>query len=86
MKVLIPRDTLHKEIHHRIHTIPVPDGLDAQRVFGLLVELEAMGKLDMEAGIEERLDFLIEHLSTPETVSALRDEKEIVHQFYAGGA
>lgn len=83
MKVLIPRDTLHKEIHHQIRTIPLPTEEDTKRVFDLLVSLEASGKLDMDANIEERLNFLIEHLTTQETLDALRKEREIVRQFYS---
>lgn len=83
MKVLIPRDTLHKEIHHQIRTVPIPTKEDTKQVFDLLVKLEASGELDMDAGIEERLDFLIEHLTTQETLDVLRKEREIVRQFYS---
>lgn len=83
MKVLIPRDTLHKEIHHYIRTVPLPDKEDAKRTFELLAKLEANGELDFDAGILERLDFLIEHMTTPETVAVLEREREIVRQFYS---
>lgn len=82
MKVLIPRDTLHKEIHHQIRTVPLPTKEDTKQMFDLLVRLEASGELDMNAGILERLDFLIEHLTTPETVAVLCKERGIVRQFY----
>ena len=82
MKVLIPRDTLHREIHHQIRTVPLPEAEDARRVFELLVKLESAGKLDMNASILDRLDFLIENMSTPETVAVLQREREIVRQFF----
>ena len=84
MKVLIPRDTLHREIHHKIRTIPLTTGEDAKNVFDVLVNLEESGELDMNAGILERLDFLIEHVKTPETLAVLEQEREIVRQFYSG--
>lgn len=83
MKVLIPRDTLHKEIHHQIRSIPLPEKEDAKRVFELLTRLEASGELDMNAGIEERLEFLVANITTPDTVAALKKQLEIVRQFYS---
>lgn len=84
MKVLVPRDTLHKEIHHQIRTVPLPEPSDAKKTFELLVKLEACGKLDPNASLEKRLDFLIEHMSTQTTVETLIREREIVRQFYSG--
>lgn len=83
MKVLIPRDTLHKEIHHQIRTVPLPCKEDTKHMFDLLVKMEAAGELDPNAGILERLDFLITHMATPETVAVLEKEREIVRQFYS---
>lgn len=83
MKVLIPRDTLHKEIHHQIRTVPLPDKMDAKHTFELLTRLEASGELDMDAGIQERLEFLIAHMTTPETVAVLEKQLAIVRQFYS---
>ena len=82
MKVLIPRDTLHKEIHHQIRSVPLPEKEDARRVFELLVKLEASGELDMNASIQERLSFLIANMTTPDTVEVLKKQLEIVRQFY----
>lgn len=84
MKVLIPRDTLHRQIHHQIRTIPLPTAEDARNMFDILVSLEDAGELDMSAGILERLDLLIANITTPETVAALEKEREIVRQFYSG--
>ena len=86
LKVYIPRDTLHRQIHHEIATIPLAKTEDAKRVFELLVRLEAKGELDSTASIEERLDFLIEHLQTQATVKALIKQREIVRKFYERGS
>ena len=81
----IPRDTLHRLIHHEIKTVPVPDGSDARRVYELLVRMENAGELDFNDGILERLDFLINHLESPATVRVLIKQKQIVNNFYHGG-
>lgn len=82
LKIYIPRDTLHREIHHQMKCIPVPKAGDCKRVFELLARLESKGQLDPNAGIVERLDFLIKHLQTGESVRALKRQRNICLDFY----
>lgn len=82
LRCYIPRDTLHKEIHHRLSHIPVPEGRDARRVFEYLMRLERNGELDYDADILPRLQFLIDQLETPSTVAALKEEYKIISEFY----
>ena len=79
-QVLIPAETLHKQIHHAIRTIPVPTGSDARSVFELLIWLEQLGQLDFCDSIEERLIFLINHLKTERTTDALRRQLNVVER------
>lgn len=81
----IPRDTLHRSIHASVIDVPVPDGRYCRRAFEELTRLEAEGLIDIEADTcEARLDFLINlwKNSCPETVSALKKERAIIHGFY----
>lgn len=83
MKVLIPRDTLHKEIHHNIRTIPLPTAKDAKHMFSLLVAMEYHDELDPNADLIARLNLLIAHMTTPDTVEALKKQRDIVSNFYS---
>ena len=82
LRIYMPRDTLHRYIHHSMTCIPVPDGKDARKTFEYLMRLERAGKLDYNANIFERLDFLIDQLKTPSTVEALQKQRQIVLNFY----
>lgn len=84
-QAIIPRDTLHKRIHHVIGTIPVPDGKDARNVYELLIWLENHERLNCEDDILQKLDFLIEHLTTEATVKALENQRQVIIDFYERG-
>ena len=80
----IPRDTLHKRIHHEIPTIPLPEGKDARNVFELLLWLESRDGLDFSDDVLQKLDFLIENLTTEATVEALKRQRQVILDFYEG--
>lgn len=82
LRVYIPRDTLHRYIHHNIKCIPVPEGKDARRVFEYLMKLERSGELDYGLDILDRLAFLIKHLKTPATIAALERQYDVIAEFY----
>ena len=77
----IPRDTLHRKIHHEISSIPLPDGADAHNAFELLLWKESRGELDFSDSILQKLDFLIENLATEATVKALERQRQVVLNF-----
>ena len=85
-QAMIPRDTLHRRIHHSVNNIPVPEGKDARNVYELLVWLESHGQLDYEDNILEKLDFLIQHLTTEATIKALEQQRQVIIDFYEGGS
>lgn len=83
-QALIPKETLHKNIHHALRCVPVPVGADAKNVFELLVWLERLELLDFDDPIEKKLKFLIENLKTESTVNALQTQLRVVETFLGG--
>ena len=83
-QALIPKETLHKNIHHALRCIPVPAGTDAKNVFELLVWLERLELLDFDDPIEKKLKFLIDNLKTESTVNALQTQLRVVENFLGG--
>lgn len=83
-QALIPKETLHKNIHHALRCVPVPAGADAKNVFELLVWLERLELLDFDDPIEKKLKFLIENLKTESTVNALQTQLRVVENFLGG--
>lgn len=86
LRIYIPRDTLHRWIHHNMRCIPVPDGKDARKCFELLMRMERVGELDYNANIFVRLNFLIEHLVSEDTVNALKKQRQVISEFYSRGS
>ena len=86
LRMKIPRETLHTLIHRQVRVIPVPDGKDARKVYEILTRAYNSHEITQKATLEDRLDFLILHLSTPSTVAALEQQKEVVHWFYSRGS
>ena len=85
-KVEIPRDTLHRELHCKIHDIPTPHGAECKEAYTLLLEGIASGNLDPTYDTaEKRLEFLIEVWKDkcPATVAMLGWQRDIIAKFYA---
>lgn len=83
--MLIPRDTLHHEIHSKIGDIPTPDIELCKAAYLELVRLEQNEQLDYGTTIEERIDWLLDRFTidnAPRTHLALLHQKEVVHSFY----
>lgn len=89
MKKLIPKDTLHAQIHSEIADIPVPSPQACKRA---IIEIEQRlkdGMISFDDTIEQRIDLLLDIWSFddyPRTVMALRWQKELVAKFYKGGS
>lgn len=79
----IPRDTLHKEIHHYIGSIPVPRYYSAKCALEQLGYLEKYGGISNEDPIEKRLKVLIALFECIEdcTADALKIQLAIVERF-----
>ena len=83
LRMKIPRDTLHNLIHQQVRVIPIPEGKDARKVYEILTRAYSNHEITQKATLEDRLDFLIRHLSTPSTVAALERQREVVRWFYS---
>lgn len=84
-KVETPKDTLHREIHSKIHDIPTPNGSECKLAYQLMVEGIASGRLDPEHDTaEKRLEFLISVWKDkcPATVAMLGWQRDIIAKFY----
>lgn len=85
---MIPRDTLHREIHSKIHDIPCPNGKECRMAFEELCRRERLGLIDLENDtVEQRIDFLIEMWKDlcPATVAILEWQKQVVSKYYRRG-
>lgn len=83
-RVYIPRDTLHKEIHSLVKTVPVPKEESIKFALTHLEYLEKNGAIDDKDNIEKRLKVLIAlfECADDQTADALKEQLEIVTSFY----
>lgn len=90
MGKMIPRDTLHREIHSKVHDVPVPNGRECKKAFEELVRRERLGLINVEHDtIEQRIAFLNEMWKEDHceaTLAVLNWQAEIVRKFYSGGS
>lgn len=68
--VLIPKDTLHANIHHTIKNIPVPKDCSARAAYDTIRILERQGILGLKDSVEDRLQLLIKLFSETEPATA----------------
>ena len=80
----IPRDTLHRAIHSKLHDVPTPNGNVCKQVFEKLCRMENNGLISESDSPLKRLDFLIEEFdgACPATTAILQWEREIIEKFY----
>lgn len=81
----IPRNTLHRIIHEKLHDIPCPNDSICRKVYLALLAEEKAGRIDPKHDtIEQRLDWLIAQLleDCPATVAILKWQRDIVSKFY----
>ncbi len=87
MGKMIPRDSLHRALHAKIHDIPCPEGKECRKAFEELCRRERAGLIDIEHDtIEQRIDFLIEMWQEDHceaTIAVLEWQKEVVSKFYS---
>lgn len=84
----IPRDTLHRTIHSKIHDIPTPNGKECRKAFEQLCRMEQQGLISQEDPVEKRIDFLIEIWKDDNceaTIAMLKWQKQVIQKFYERG-
>jgi hypothetical protein len=82
-RLRIDRDTLHREIHHRLKDVPPPKPINALEALSQLRYLEKFGAISDEDGFAKRLVVLIALFEDiePQTARALQKQLEIVCEF-----
>ena len=89
MKKMIPRDTLHKEIHSEISDIPMPSGKLCEKAYREIERLYREELIDFDYdSIETRIDVLLQIWAEDDcepTKAMLRKERAIAHNFYSQG-
>lgn len=80
-KVMIPKMTLHREIHALIPGIPLPDAMLAKQAVARLRLLEAEGRLHRSDSVEQRLRLLASFFPDTPTGKAFEKQLSIVRNF-----
>ena len=82
--VEIPKNTLHRRIHHEVERVPVPAAVNVQGALFQLNLLEKFGAIHPYDNIERRLMVLMAVFDCcePETHKALKKQYDIVRKFY----
>lgn len=85
-KVIVPKDTLHREIHLFVWDIPAPKEENAREALRQLNLLQEYGAISDKDPLEKRLlllTALFESIEQP-TANAFKMQRKIVHEFYNG--
>lgn len=81
---MIPRSTLHRQIHERIKNVPVPKTINAINALAQLRKLEEQGAISEQDSLLKRLKVLIALFDCIEqpTADALKAQLEVAREFY----
>ena len=81
--VLIPKNTLHKEIHSEIPEVPIPKECICESVYNQLKILWEFGAIGDDDSLQKRVDLLVFCLKcvADETVEVLEKQKEIANRY-----
>jgi len=80
----IPQATLHREIHSKVHDVPVPNGKECREAVETLDRWLRDGVVSLDDSIEQRLAVLVGLFKgkCPATTAILEWQLEIVQKFY----
>lgn len=83
-RVDIPRDTLHREIHHQVEHVPVPRVQNIKDALFQLDLLERFGGISPDDPIEKRLKVLMALFDCcePATHKALKKQLDICNSLH----
>lgn len=84
MKIMIPKDTLHRDLHEKIHDVPVPNEEDCRIALIVLRELSIRGVISDNDPAWVRLDTLIEIWkgTNPTTIEVLKWQRDVIFKFF----
>ena len=82
--LIIPKNTLHRYIHHHTKHIPVPSGVNIRGALEQLELLEKFGGISKEDPIEKRLIVLMALFDycEPKTYNALKSQYNSICDYY----
>ena len=80
----IPQATLHRELHSKVHDVPVPNGSVCRQVYRELCRQERAGLIDIMDAPWIKLSWLVEQFEEicPATTAILQWQKEIITKYY----
>lgn len=80
----IPQATLHRELHSKIHDVPVPNGNVCKEIYHELCRQEQAGLIHKDDPPWVKLEWLIEQLEErcPATKAILKWQKEVITKYY----
>lgn len=83
----IPRNTLHRAIHAKIHDIPTPNGKDCRMAVEVLENWLETGYISYDDPLDKRIEMIAKcfRAKCPATTAMLDWQKDIVAKFYRGG-
>lgn len=82
-KIMIPRDTLHHQIHQEVGQVPPPKSVNARAALVQLRNLERYGAIKETDNLERRLEIYIALFDCVEqaTADGFRRQLEVVRKF-----
>ena len=83
----IPRNTLHRAIHSKIHDIPTPNSEDCKKAVQTIDKWLAEGYISLDDRLDRKIEIIAccFMIKCPATTAMLDWQKEIVSKFYRGG-
>lgn len=80
----IPKDTLHREIHSKVHDVPTPNGKDCKQAVEAINSWLEAGWISYDDPIEKKLRIIAScfRAKCPATTAILDWQREIVLKFY----
>ena len=83
----IPQDTLHREIHSKIHDIPTPNGSECRKAVEALNSWLDAGYISLDDPIERKIEMIAKcfRANCPATTAILDWQREVVIKFYQRG-
>lgn len=83
----IPKMTLHREIHSKIHDVPTPNGAECRIAVEALDSWLEAGYISLDDPMERKIEMIAKcfRAKCPATTAVLDWQREVVLKFYQRG-
>lgn len=83
----IPQNTIHREIHSKIHDIPTPNGVDCRKALERINRMLDAGEISLDDPIEVKIEVIADcfRANCPATTAILDWQREVVIKFFERG-